>query len=55
MDSKSGKLTDSAQVHRVIISIHSKYFERCCAGGFSESEAHRVELKEDHEEAVGAM
>lgn len=42
-------------VHRVIISAHSKYFARCCSGGFEEAMTRRVELQEDDPAAIARM
>lgn len=42
-------------VHRVIISAHSKYFARCCSGDFEEAMTRRVVLQEDDPAAIARM
>jgi len=43
------------KVHRCLISAHSKYLERCCAGGFNEAKKRKLTLEEDYLEAVERM
>lgn len=42
-------------VHRLVISMHSSFFERLCKSGFKETEERRVDLSEDPPAAVCLM
>lgn len=45
----------SFAVHRLVISMHSTFFDRICKSGFKESEDRRVDLSEDPVAAVCLM
>ena len=42
-------------VHRAILSAHSKWFDRVCSSGFKEAKEGWVELKEDDPKCVARM
>lgn len=45
----------SFPVHRLVISMHSSFFERLCKSGFRETKERRVDLSEDPPAAVCLM